>query len=179
LCKWRRFLRVYEWQSLARHFDLSIDTMIGASSMRWRSALMLAAGVVLALSNLGWAQTTPVAPPAVSTNPEEWQTTDLSLLDFITDGYDLVSVISPSSHTRTYFLTKPGKIVKCREEATPTGPPPIPPPPPTPGQAGTFVPTPVAPGQPGTFMPMPPDNVITSVRTEFECAELSRRTSRK
>src|SRR6516165_11124570 len=153
--------------------------MIAMAEMRWGAVLILLACAVLPLSNPGWSQTTAVAPPAVSTNPEEWQATDLSLLDFVSDGYDLVSVISPSSHTRTYFLTKPGKIVKCREEATPTGPPPIPLPPPTPGQAGTSVPTPLAPGQAGTFMPMPPDNVITSVRTEFECAELLRRTSRK
>jgi hypothetical protein len=153
--------------------------MIAMAEMRWGAVLILLAGAVLPLSNPGWSQTTPVAPPAVSTNAEEWQATDLSLLDFVADGYELVSVISPSSHTRTYFLTKPGKIVKCREEATPTGPPPIPLPPPTPGQAGTSVSTPLAPGQAGTFMPMPPDNVITSVRTEFECAELLRRTSRK
>jgi hypothetical protein len=149
------------------------------AEMRWGAALILLAGAVLPLSNRGWSQTVPVAPPAASTNAEEWQATDLSILDFVADGYDLVSVVSPSSRTRLYFLTKPGKIVKCREEATPTGPPPIPPPPPTPGQAGTFVPTPPAQGQAGAFMPMPPDNVITSVRTEFECAELSRRTSRK
>ena len=165
--------------------------MIAMAEMRWGALLILLAGAVLPLSNPGWSQTTSVAPPAVSTNPEEWQATDLSLLDFVADGYDLVSVISPSSHTRTYFLTKPGKIVKCREEATPTGPPPIPPPPPTPGQAGTIIPPPAAPGQVGTFIPppsvpgragtviSPADSVAGSVRTEFECAVLSRRTSRK
>jgi hypothetical protein len=165
--------------------------MIAMAEMRWGPVLILLAGAVLPLSNPGWSQTTPVAPPAVSTNAEEWQTTDLSLLDFVTDGYDLVSVISPSSHTRTYFLTKPGKIVKCREEATPTGLPPIPPPPPTPGQAGTFIPPPPTLGQTGTFIPppatpgqtgtviSPADAVVASVRTEFECAVLSRRVSRK
>jgi hypothetical protein len=152
--------------------------VIAMAEMRWQAGLMLAAGAVLALADRSWSQTAPASPPAASTNVEEWRATELSLLDFVADGYDLVSVVSPSSHTRLYFLTKPGKIVKCREEATPTGPPPIPPPPPTPGQAGTFVPTPPAPGQAGTFMP-PPDSVITSVETEFECAELSRGTSRK
>src|SRR6516162_10369076 len=163
--------------------------MIAMAKMRWGALLILLVGGVLPLSNPGWSQTTPVSPPAVSTNPEEWQATDLSLLDFVSDGYDLVSVISPSSHTRTYFLTKPGKIVKCREEATPTGPPPIPPPPPTPGQAGTIIPPPAAPGQVGTFIPppsvpgragtviSPADSVAASVRTEFECAVLSRRAS--
>jgi hypothetical protein len=156
------------------------------AEMRWGAVLFLLAGAVLPLSNPGWSQTAPVAPPAVSTNAEEWQATDLSLLDFVADGYDLVSVVSPSSHTRLYFLTKPGKIVKCREEATPTGAPPIPPPP-TPGQAGAFMPppgqagifmTPTTPGQAGAFVPSP-DSVLTSVGTEFDCAELSRRTSRK
>jgi len=150
-----------------------------SAPMRRHALLVLAGGSVLLLADRSLSQTAPASPPAASTNVEEWRATDLSLLDFVADGYDLVSVVSPSSHTRLYFLTKPGKIVKCREEATPTGPPPIPLPPPTPGQAGTSVPTPLAPGQAGTFMPMPPDNVITSVRTEFECAELLRRTSRK
>ena len=149
--------------------------MIAMAEMRWGAVLFPLAGAVLPLSNPAWSQTAPVAPPAVSTNAEEWQATDLSLLDFVSDGYDLVSVISPSSRTRLYFLTKPGKIVKCREEAIPSGPPPIPPPP-TPGQVGTFLPP--RPGQAGTSMP-PPDSVITSARAEFECAELSRRTSRQ
>jgi hypothetical protein len=134
--------------------------MIATPSLHWRAVLILVAGTLLPLSNRGWSQTAPVAPPAA----EEWQATDLSILDFVADGYDLVSVISASSHTRIYFLTKPGKIVKCREEATPNSPPPIPPPPPTPGQAGSFI-------------PPPPDSVVASVRTEFECAELSRRAS--
>jgi hypothetical protein len=164
--------------------------MIAMAKMRWGAVLILLAGAVLPLSNPGWSQTAPVAPPA-ATNAEEWQATDLALLDFVADGYDLVSVISPSSHTRTYFLTKPGKIVKCREEASSNSPPPPPPPPPTPGQAGTFIPPPATPGQTGTFIPppsvpgragtviSPADSVAASVRTEFECAVLSRRASRK
>ena len=158
--------------------------------MRWHALHTLAAGSVLVPTDRGWSQTPPVAQPGTPTNVEEWRATDLSILDFVADGYDLVSVISPSSHTRLYFLTKPGEIVKCREEATPTGPPPIPPPPPTPGQAGTFIPPPATPGQTGTFIPppsagragtviSPADSVAASVRTEFECAVLSRRTSRK
>jgi hypothetical protein len=164
--------------------------MIGPAPIRWRALLVLATGAVSAFSGRGWSQTAPVVQPSPSTNLEEWRATDLSLLDFVADGYDLVSVISPSSHTRLYFLTKPGRIVKCREEATPTGPPPIPPPPPTPGQAGTLIPPPATPGQTGTFIPppsagragtaiSPADSVAASVRTEFECAVLSRRTSRK
>jgi hypothetical protein len=82
--------------------------------MRWHALLVLAGGSVLILADRSWSQTAPASPPATSTNVEEWRATDLSLLDFVTDGYDLVSVISPSSHTRLYFLTKPGRIVKCR-----------------------------------------------------------------
>src|SRR5271166_5720444 len=111
--------------------------------MRWGAALILVAAAVLALSDRGWSQTALVTPPAASATVEEWQTTDRSMLDLIEDGYDLVSVISPSSQTRVYFLSKPGKIVKCREDATPYSPPPppIPPPvPPPPGQGGTFIP---------------------------------------
>jgi hypothetical protein len=161
------------------------------AEMRWGAVLILLAGPVSPLSNPGWSQTAPVAPPATSSNAEEWQATDLSMLDYVADGYDLVSVISASSHTRTYFLTKPGKIVKCREEAIPNSPPPTPPPPPTPGQAGTFIPPSATPGQIGTFIPPPPAperagtvispaaSVAASVRTEFECAVLSRRSSRQ
>jgi len=120
----------------------------------------------------GWSQTPPVAQPGTPTNVEEWRATDLSILDFVADGYDLVSVISPTSHTRLYFLTKPGKIVKCREEAIPNSPPPVSPPPPlTPEQ-------PLTPGQAGTFI-SPSESVVTGLRTEFECAELSRRASRQ
>jgi hypothetical protein len=161
--------------------------MIAASPMHWYRALLLIAAVVLTLSGRGWSQTAPVTQAGAPTNVEEWRATDLSILDFVADGYDLVSVISSSAHARLYFFTKPGKIVKCREETTPRSPPPIPlsptpgqagtfAPPPTPGQAGTFTPAP--PGQAGAFMPLP-DSVIASVRTEFECAELSRRTSRQ
>jgi hypothetical protein len=166
--------------------------MIAMAEMRGGAVLILLAGAVLPLSNRGWSQTAPVTPPAASTNVEEWQATDLSMLDFVADGYDLVSVISPSSHARIYFLSKPGKIVKCREEESPNNPPPTPPPLPTPGQGGTFIPPPATPGRVGTFIPppsvpgragtviSPADSVAaTSVRTEFECAVLSHRASRQ
>jgi hypothetical protein len=139
--------------------------MTVSSPMRRGSAVILAADAVLALCSQGWSQTAPIAPPTAAT--AEWQTTNRSLLDFVVDGYDLVSVVSPSPQTRLYFLTKPGKIVKCREESAPSSPPPLPPPPPVPGQAGAF-PT----GRVPTFMPSPEDS--TSATSEFECAELSR-----
>ena len=156
--------------------------MIAVPPMRWGAVLILVAGAVLPCDR-GWSQTAPVTPPASETAPvtppasitvdtppatppasatvEEWQTTDQSLLDLIEAGYEVISVISRSSQTRIYFLTKPGEIVKCQEDATPNSPPAIPPPPPTPGQAGMFI-------------PPPPDSSVTSVQTEFECAELSR-----
>ena len=153
--------------------------MIAVPSLHWRAVLILAAGAILALSDRGGAETTSVSLAGTPTNVEEWRTTDLSILDFVTDGYDLVSVISPSSHTRLYFLTKPGKIVKCREEATPINPPPIPPQPPRPGQTGTLTPSPPSPspGQGGAFVPPPPE--IAGFRTEFECAELLRGASKQ
>jgi hypothetical protein len=165
--------------------------VIAMAETRWSAVLILVAGAVLPLSNPGLSQTVPVTPPTASTNVEEWQATDLSILDFVADGYDLVSVISPSSHARIYFLSKPGNIVKCREEESPNNPPPTPPQLPTPGQGGTFIPPPVTPGQTGTFIPppsvpgragtviSPADSVAASVRTEFECAVLSRRASRQ
>ena len=90
--------------------------MTAMAEMRWGALLILLVGGVLPLSNPGWSQTTPVAP-LVSTNPEEWQATDLSLLDFVSDGYDLVSVISPSSHTRTYLTASP-YCLEARRDST-------------------------------------------------------------
>ena len=50
------------------------------------------------------------------------------MVEFVEDGYELVSVVAPSNQTRFYFLRKPGKVVKCREEAGLDGPlPTIPP----------------------------------------------------
>ena len=143
--------------------------MTASSPMRCSAVLMLAAGAALALCSQGRSQTAPIAPPTAAT--AEWQTTNRSLLDFVVDGYDLVSVVSPSPQTRLYFLTKPGKIVKCREEAAPNSPPPIPPPPPVPGQTGAF-----PPGRVPTFIPSPEDSTVTS---EFECTELSRGASKQ
>jgi hypothetical protein len=164
-----------------------------------RNLLFLIAGLTVAVIDQAWAQT---ASPPAQANVGVWRGTDLSLLDFITDGYDLVSVISTTADIRVYFLTKPGSIVKCVEEATPHGPPPfLAPAPVAPGQAGmklptspnsdqagTFVPPPVPPGQIGTFEPPSPltpgqastsgssqsDGIVANVPVEFECAQLSK-----
>jgi hypothetical protein len=171
---------------LERRFGVPVNSVIANPPMYWSTTIILATSAVLALSGRTWAQTTSVSPTGRPTNVDEWQATDLSILDFVTDGYDLVSVISPSSHTRIYFLAKPGKIVKCREEVTPNGLPPmlpgqvgtsVPTSPPTPGQTGNVIaaPSPL-PGQAGTFIP-PPD--VSGFRTEFECALLLRGASRQ
>jgi hypothetical protein len=116
--------------------DLSRIEMIATT--RWAAVLILVAGAA-ALSERGWSETAPATAPAVaSVTVEQWQTTDRSMLDFVEDGYDLISVIPASSQARIYFLSKPGKIVKCREDATPNGPPPIPPLPPTPGRECSY-----------------------------------------
>jgi len=160
------------------------------------AAVILVVSSVLLLSDPGWAQTS-VTPAGRPTNVDEWQATDRSMLDFVRDGYDLVSVISASLQTRVYFLTKPGQIVKCREEVTPSTPPSMPlgqvgtsrpTSLPTPGQTGTVITAPpgqtgtvitapsLFPGQAGTFIP-PPD--VSGFRTEFECALLLRGASRQ
>jgi hypothetical protein len=163
--------------------------MIANSLIRWSAVLILVAGSALALSDRGCAQTR-TGLPAVSTNVEGWQKTDLSIVDFAESEYDLVAVISASPHTRIYFLTKPGKIVKCREEVTPNGVPQLssgqlgtslPEPPPTSGEigmAGTMPPGKIGPvvAAPPPLIP-PPD--VSGFRTEFECAELLRGGSRQ
>jgi hypothetical protein len=164
--------------------------MIVSLPLRWGGAVLgVVASALLVRSDRGWTQTAPVNPAAASTNGEEWQATDLSILDFVSEGYELVSVISPSSHTRIYFLTKPGKIVKCREEATPNSLPPLPLPPLAQGQVGTSMPSPPTSGQIGTVIQTPPPTPdqagtftppdVGRFRTEFECAELLRGTSRQ
>ena len=190
LREWSRFLCSHRGRRLERCFDISIDTMTTSSSIRGGAVLFLIAGLVLTLSDRGRSQT---ALPTARSNVGEWRATDLSLLDFIADGYDLVSVIAPSFYTRIYFLAKPGAIVKCRGETTTRGPPPfLPPLPQTPGQAGMQSPTSSAPGQIGTVVPpspatpgqanasgsSPSDSIVADVPAEFECAELSR-VSRK
>jgi hypothetical protein len=131
------------------------------AQIRWWPALVVVGGAV-ALSKIAWSQTMPATSPPVATSTgEQWQTTDRSMLDFLEDGYDLVSVVG-SSQTRLYFLSKPGKIVKCREEATLSGPPPVPPPP-IRGQAPTFV----------------PDSTVPDTRIDTECAELTRAPTAK
>jgi hypothetical protein len=125
--------------------------------MYWR-AIFVVVGCA-AVFKMALPQTMPaMPPPAASATGEQWQRTDRSMLDFIEDGYDLVSVVGASSQTRLYFLSKPGKIIKCREEAMPGAPPPVPPPPPMRGQAPTFV----------------PDSIVPDTRIDTECAELAR-----
>jgi hypothetical protein len=71
------------------------------------------------------------APARAETNSasaEQRRSSEKSMAEFVADGYELVSVVAPSNQTRFYFLRKPGKVVKCREEAALDGPlPTIPP----------------------------------------------------
>jgi hypothetical protein len=151
------------------------------------AALILVASSVLALSVPDWAQTSATSSDR-PTNVDEWQVTDLSILDFLKNGYNVLSVISPSSQTHIYFLTKPGKLVKCREDATPIISPP------TPGRVGASTPIPQPTSEPiggvetapskqlgtvATAPPPPPAPEVTGFRTEFECAELLRGASKQ
>jgi hypothetical protein len=125
-----------------------------------RSAAFLAGGGALACCGSAWGQTAPYSPAETSTAGEQWQTTDRSMLDLVEDGYELVSVVGASAQTRLYFLSKPGKVVKCREESVLSAAPPVPPLP-VRGQAPAFV----------------PDMTIPETRIETECAELTRPSS--
>ena len=164
--------------------------MITGMSVYWGAVFVLVVSSSVVLSDRGCAQAL-VTPPGEPTNVDQWQTTDLSILDFVTDVYDLVSVISASRDTRLYFLSKPGKIVKCREGAIPNIAPPtapgqvgasMPAPPPISGQIGAVITAaPLTPGQVTTSIPPippPPPPDVNGFRTEFECAVLLRGASR-
>jgi hypothetical protein len=70
----------------------------------------------------------PATAETSSASAEQWRSSEKSMVEFVEDGYELVSVVAPSNQTRFYFLRKPGKVVKCREEAALDGPlPTIPP----------------------------------------------------
>ena len=146
-----------------------------------RGAIILVACAV-ALSGQSGAQTTPGtslpqpplagdqpqvpvnSPPELPLAGDQWQTTDRSMVDLVEDGYELVSVIASSSQARTYYLRKPGKIARCREEAALESLPPPPPPSTTAGQLQTMF-------GPGGFVP--------KARMDVQCAELARPSGTK
>ena len=59
---------------------------------------------------------------------EQWQATERSMAELVDDGYELVSVVASSGQSQIYFLRKPGKVARCREETALDGPPPALPP---------------------------------------------------
>src|SRR5438477_1645359 len=116
---------------------------------------------VVVMSAVVCALTSPVAAETNAPATEQWQSTDKSMAEFVEDGYELVSVLAPSSQTRTYFLRKPRKLVKCREEAALDGPlPALPPAALTSGQRTALL----AGGSPE----------LPKMRIDISCAELVR-----
>jgi hypothetical protein len=84
-----------------------------------RLTLAVAASVTLAL---------PVAAETDNAAVEQWRATDRSMAELVEDGYELVSVVASSGRSHTYFLRKPRKVARCREETKLDGPlPQIPP----------------------------------------------------
>jgi hypothetical protein len=63
---------------------------------------------------------TPVGQPTSEGHPHKWQTTDKSLYDLISDGYQLVTVVYDTAATGPtdtpdvhYFLSKGTTIARC------------------------------------------------------------------
>jgi len=89
---------------------------------------------------------------------DEWQPTDKSMVDLLQEGYQVVTVMSPSPQLRVYFLSDRGVLVKCSEEARLVGSPP--PPPPTSGYQRT--------------PNFDPSSYVPEVKTKFDCAQLGK-----
>ena len=114
-------------------------------------ALAFAASVALAL---------PATAETDGAALEQWRATDRSMAELVDDGYELVSVVASSGQSQTYFLRKPGKVARCREETKLDGPlPPIPP-------------ITLAKGQKSAVLP--PLEQLPKMRIDIECAELVR-----
>jgi hypothetical protein len=82
-------------------------------------------GLALALD----ATLTLIDPAAAETDAtigDQWRQTDKTMSELVGEGYELVSVVAPTSHMRTYFLRKPGKVAKCTEATALETPPPPP-----------------------------------------------------
>jgi hypothetical protein len=126
--------------------DGGLDTRGGARCL----ALAFAATVALAL---------PVAAETESVAVEQWRTTDRSMAELVEDGYELVSVVAAAGQSQTYFLRKPGKVARCREETKLDGPLP---------QVPPFT---LAKGQKSAVLP-PLD--MPKMRIDIACAELVR-----
>jgi hypothetical protein len=126
--------------------DGGIDIRAGALCL----ALAFAATAALAL---------PAAAETDSATVEQWRSTDRSMAELVEDGYELVSVVAAAGQSHAYFLRKPGKLARCREQTTLDGPlPPIP--------SVTL-----AKGQKSAVLP---PQELPKMRVDIECAELVR-----
>jgi hypothetical protein len=121
----------------------------------WRAAISLV--FVMAVSAQAPARSPPAPPQMPQIEGDEWRVTNQSMLDLVDDGYELVSVVSSSNQSRTYFLRKPGKIAKCREATGVVGLPPDP--------RGIIA---------GSGALALPDIPPPEMRIDVECAELVR-----
>jgi hypothetical protein len=130
--------------------------------MRGGGALAICAGAFCLA--LAVAASVPLALPAAAAETdnaavEQWRASDRSMAELVGDGYELVSVVASSGQSYTYFLRKPGKVARCREQKTVDGPlPSIPP----------FA---LANGQKSAVLP-PVE--MPKTRIDIECAELVR-----
>jgi hypothetical protein len=113
-------------------------------------ALAFAASVALAL---------PAAAEMDNAAVEQWRATDRSMAELVEDGYELVSVVASSGPSHTYFLRKPGKLARCREQTTVDGPLP------------SIPPITLAKGQKGAVLP---PQELPKLRVDIECADLVR-----
>jgi hypothetical protein len=118
-------------------------------------ALAFAATVVLALPVAAETDSAAVEHAAV----EQWRATDRSMAELIEDGYELVSVVAAAGQSQTYFLRKPGKLARCREQTTLDGPLP------------SIPPLTLAKGQKNIVRP---PLELPKMRTDIDCAELVR-----
>ncbi|HEV2552104.1 MAG TPA: hypothetical protein VGU20_32650 [Stellaceae bacterium] len=123
-----------------------LDIRLGALSL----ALAVGAAVMPAL---------PAAAETDSAAVEQWRATDRSMAELVDDGYELVSVVAASGQSHTYFLRKPGKVARCREQTTVDGPPP------------SIPPFTLAKGQKSAVLP---PLELPKMRVDIECAELVR-----
>lgn len=92
---------------------------------------------------------------------DQWKSTDRSMSELLSDGYELAAVVpSSSSHGFVYFLKNHGKLARCREETSldvsSISPPPMR------GAAGSRNPS----------MSPPQDMPVPKVQVSIECAEL-------
>jgi hypothetical protein len=91
---------------------------------------------------------------------DQWRATDRSMAELVDDGYELVSVVAPSGQSNTYFLRKPGKVTRCREETKLDGPLP-----------SSLPPFTLAKGQKNAVLP---SLDLPKIHVDIECAELVR-----